>query len=164
MAEQASKVKVRTLPERRVRPDAERSDLQRPMEHRLGTRMQLSVALWLRHASELPLPGRMLNVSLSGAYVETSAQYPLLASVSVACASEITDGNAASCLTAYVTRVSTDGMALEWFEFAPEAIRQLMRHDKPGTRGRIAATSVRRTKLAVTMKRAAEESMSLTAR
>lgn len=158
MADQATTMKART-----ARPEAKESHLpEGRMEHRLGARMPLSVPVWLQRAGELPLPGRMLNVSLSGAYVETSAGYPLLARISIACALGLAERAAASCVAAYVTRVSSDGVGLEWFEFAPAVVRQLMRAEKIRARSPIAASPLMSFRAVARVSGASAASHSLT--
>lgn len=96
------------------------------MEHRLGTRMPTSVPVRLLRARTVLAFGSMLNASLSGAYIETSAPLPPLARVDVACGPVSPDRARCPGVPAYVTRVAASGLAVEWFEFAPSMIRQLL--------------------------------------
>ena len=96
------------------------------MEHRLGTRVTTFLAVRIVQARAVLAFGRMLNASLSGAYIETSAPLPLLSRIDVVCGQSCSDRAECSGVAAYVTRVGSNGVGVEWLEFAPAAIRQLM--------------------------------------
>jgi hypothetical protein len=117
------------------------------MEHRLGTRMPISLPVKLHHAGSTPALGRMLDVSLSGAYVQTSASLKPLACIGIVCDRALSAVAGAPCVTAFVTRVAADGVALEWFEFAPGVIRHLMRREQSQVeRGIATSTAARDTR------------------
>lgn len=103
------------------------------MEHRLGTRMRISLPVKLHQAGKTPAFGQILNVSLSGAFVRTSANLGPLARIGIVCEHVYSEAAGAACVTAFVTRVAADGVALEWLEFAPPVIRHLMRREQPRT-------------------------------
>lgn len=97
------------------------------MELRLGTRVTISLPVRITRTRTAGAFGRMLNVSLSGAYIETSAPLSLLARLDVVCEAVCTERADCPGVPAYVTRVGRNGVGVEWFEFAPATIRQLMR-------------------------------------
>lgn len=141
MTDQASIAQARMAFERSDHLDS--GDVGSPegaMEHRLGTRMPISLPVKLHHAGGTPAPGRMLNVSLSGAYVRTSAKLEPLACIGIVCERAFSQAVSAPCITAFVTRVVEDGVALEWLEFAPAVIRQLMRREQSQAKRRNAAS------------------------
>lgn len=96
------------------------------MEHRLGTRVTTFLPVRVIHARALLAFGRMLDASLSGAYIETSAPLPLFARIDVVCGQGFSDRAECSGVAAYVTRAGAHGVGVEWLEFAPPAIRRLM--------------------------------------
>jgi hypothetical protein len=142
MAEQASISQMRTALGHLKSLDS--ADAEWPaerMEHRLGTRMPISLSVWLSHAGQAPASGRMLNMSLSGAYVQTSAELQPLARVGVLCERSLPDTVGTACVTGFVTRVSEGAVALEWLDFAPAAIRHLMMREEPQAKGEIAIST-----------------------
>lgn len=96
------------------------------MEHRLGTRVTTFLPVRVIYAQVALAFGRMLNASLSGAYIEISVPLPLLTRIDVVCGQVCSDRAECSRVAAYVTRVGSNGVGVEWLEFAPAAIRQLM--------------------------------------
>lgn len=83
----------------------------RYMEHRWGTRVDLDAPAELTTAEGVCSDGRVVNASLSGAFVETRAKVPVLSRITLR--PLITGG---SWLDACVVRVETHGLALEWLE------------------------------------------------
>lgn len=107
------------------------------MEHRLGIRIPLSLLVRLDQQSETAALGRMLNVSLSGAYLATSRTYELLSRIDIVCG-RFSDARAdVSGIAAYVVRKAGGGVGVEWCEFAPPAIRRLVLSARAWRRARI---------------------------
>lgn len=102
------------------------------MEHRLGTRVPTSLPVRIVRVRAALAFGSMLNASLSGAYIETSAMLPLLARIDVVCGPTCSDRAHCSGVPAYVTRVGRNGVGIEWLEFAPAMIRQLLLGEAEG--------------------------------
>jgi len=69
--------------------------------------------------------GRLKDVSISGAYVSTTAPPPLLARVRIIWRS--TAGIEPVGLEGYVVRTTSDGFAIEWMEVAPPGMEALTR-------------------------------------
>jgi hypothetical protein len=91
------------------------------MEHRWGRRVSLQVPVRLGMGTRPIGEGRIENVSLSGALVRTPAQIPLWARVDVAL-SRAHD----TSICAQVVREAPNGIALEWCEYAPPVIGELL--------------------------------------
>ena len=106
------------------------------MEHRLGTRVPTFLPVRVVPARAALVFGSMLNASLSGAYIETAATLPLLARIAVVCGPACSDRAPCPGVPAYVTRVGRNGVGIEWFEFAPEMIRQLVLGESEGLQKR----------------------------
>ncbi len=97
------------------------------MEHRWGERVRVDIpaAIATRHA--VPIGnGRLWNLSASGGFVAGAFNLRLWAQVQVSVASGASLRDL-SLLIAYVSRRSNDGVGLEWCEFAPTAVSNLLR-------------------------------------
>jgi hypothetical protein len=88
------------------------------MEHRWGRRIACGAAARLDAGAGIVGVGRLRDVSLSGAFIETALELPLLARVSVA----VRD----TYVAASVVRIVDDGCGVEWCETAPRAICPLL--------------------------------------
>jgi len=96
------------------------------MEHRWGKRFDGDVSVTLRLASGEVVPGRMVNVSLSGALIRTQARLPLAGRVAVQIeAREPCEGPSRTVL-AHIVRQGWGGAGIEWSDFSPGAICALL--------------------------------------
>ena len=68
----------------------------------------------------------MLNVNLSGAYIETSRPFAPFSRVDFVSEPVLYERIGASRIAAFVTRATAGGVAVEWFEFAAPVIRRLV--------------------------------------
>ncbi len=96
------------------------------MDHRLGTRRSFVLPVRLERHGRPTAFGRVLNVSLSGAYIETSAPFSPFSRVDLVCGPVLYERIGASRIAAFVTRATAGGVAVEWFEFAAPVIRRLV--------------------------------------
>jgi len=87
------------------------------MEHRCGERVTLRVPVRLRRSGWEAF-GMLTNASLSGGFVRTRLQSPVLSLLEL--------DVFGTHVSAYVIRVNTRGLALEWFEFAPAGVARLL--------------------------------------
>jgi hypothetical protein len=87
------------------------------MEHRCGDRVTLRAPVRLRRAG-WHTTGMLANASLSGGFVRTRLQAPILSLIEM----DIFE----TCISAYVVRSDARGLALEWFEFAPAGVARLL--------------------------------------
>ena len=102
------------------------------MEHRCGYRRVVDVPVRIRSREGVAGQAILREVSLSGARLECSLPLPALATVLVQFALR----HAANApkrvrIEAEVVRRTDTGFALEWTEFAPEAVRALYRPQDP---------------------------------
>jgi len=109
------------------------------MEHRWGCRVPTDVAVRL----VLPLGaigvGRIRNVSVTGAYIETRLSLPLLSLVHIELVPpQGTAGGSMRRSSAYVVRQGRGGVGLEWCDVAGAAAEALLQPPS----GRIAPESL----------------------
>jgi hypothetical protein len=92
------------------------------MEHRFGQRFRCGTAVRVSSGSSLTGRGRLVNVSLSGAFLETALDLPLLATISIA-----RDGNCRRDveLLASVVRKDACGVGVEWCENLSSSICEI---------------------------------------
>ncbi len=98
------------------------------MEHRCGTRVPLSMRVRLDLPSQV-LVGRILNLSLSGAFVALPERLPEQTPLIVEVTAQRGFGSVPEWrVPAHVVRASDAGIGLEWDAFAPWPILTLLRH------------------------------------
>jgi PilZ domain len=96
------------------------------MEHRWGERVAVRMTVELSSGSSPPVAGNLENVSSSGAFVRTEGRGPPRGPVAVMLRQEGPGRPHSARLAAYVVREAEDGVGIEWCEFAPLAVRELM--------------------------------------
>lgn len=94
------------------------------MEHRWGQRKSLSTTVQLRTQGGLVALGRVLNVSLSGAFVQTALQAPLFSRVQLIISLDPKLPTAQ--IEAQIVRQTEAGVGLEWNEFGGDKIEALI--------------------------------------
>jgi hypothetical protein len=108
-------------------PRPDRPVFQRgSMEHRWGARYATRSPVWLLGADGTHTFGTLFNVSLSGAYVLTSAHYHRAQrlKLQIELGSRLKD-RIAPC-AAFVARLADRGMGLEWDEIASETVLAML--------------------------------------
>ncbi len=99
------------------------------MEHRWGVRRPTHVRVRIFGRSSEIATGWLRDLSLTGTFVRTSLIAPVMSTVRVVphhlSPAELRPRE----LFAYVVRIGTGGLGLEWWDIAPESLRRL----KPGT-------------------------------
>jgi hypothetical protein len=95
------------------------------MEHRWGVRRPINIAVRLTAGRLTMLDARLANLSMSGALIRGSCVVRVVSQLEVLI---LTCGAVhAMSLPAYVTRRCIDGIGIEWCEFAPRVVRELLR-------------------------------------
>jgi hypothetical protein len=104
------------------------------MEHRWGerTRVDIPTRIATRH-SVLIGAGRFSNLSASGGFIAGSFSVRLLSQVQVSVVSAGAQHEAV-LLPAYVARKCSSGVGVEWCDFAPMAVTELLRAAATGAR------------------------------
>src|SRR3954469_5340793 len=92
------------------------------MDHRWGQRVTVDLAVQLLCHPRTIAVGRLMNVSVSGAYVRTGLIPALLAPVRILGFLSETHGTRAGGNAGYVVRRAGGGFGIEWFELAPAGI------------------------------------------
>ncbi len=96
------------------------------MEHRWGTRVSVDLAVRLDVGADRLAPGLIREVSLSGAYLETRAGIAPYTPVLIELPRGLHGSSEPHRISALVIRADGRGLALEWSEFAPGAVRTLI--------------------------------------
>jgi hypothetical protein len=92
------------------------------MDHRWGQRVAVDLAVQLLCHPRTVAVGRLMNVSVSGAYVRTGLVPALLAPVRILGFLSETEGTRRAAIDGYVVRREREGFGIEWFELAPAGI------------------------------------------
>ncbi len=100
------------------------------MEHRWGERVAVRQTVELACGSSPPVAGMLENVSSSGAFVRTQGKGPPRGPVEVILQQGVSGRRPSARLPAYVVRETANGVGIEWCEFAPRAIRELIFRDR----------------------------------
>lgn len=96
------------------------------MEHRCGTRYKVDLAVYARaHAGVVSSVGWLRDVSLTGGFLETALPAQPLAHISLRLIDA--DGQLGPRLEGQVVRRASNGLGIEWSEYATELIRALSR-------------------------------------
>jgi PilZ domain len=96
------------------------------MEHRWGARVQVNIPVCVE-ATAVPIGnGCMKDLSLSGAFIKSDRDLRLHTLVEVSIALPPPSWRTA-VLKAHVSRKLKEGVGIEWCEFAPSIIKDLVR-------------------------------------
>lgn len=97
------------------------------MEHRWGERVRLSAPVRVIAHSFSARAGRLINLSVSGGFIKTDVELRLLSRIQVALDLPVRARSDALLLAGYISRKSPDGIGIEWCEFAPEPVSELLK-------------------------------------
>jgi hypothetical protein len=99
------------------------------MEHRWGQRLPTMLQIWLNGSDDSSERGWLVNVSLSGGYIRTTARVAVMGHINV----EADGPNTRNAeprpgrLKGRVVRHGPGGLGVEWEEFASETLSQFVR-------------------------------------
>ena len=96
------------------------------MEHRWGERVGVDLPVRITGHPFSVRIGRLHNLSVSGAFIKVDYDLRLLSRIQVAIEMPQRSKHEAPVLSAYVARKYKDGIGVEWCEFAPAPIPQLL--------------------------------------
>jgi hypothetical protein len=93
-------------------------------ESRWGNRVRVNIPIQISANALTGADGCMKNLSLSGALVKADVDLRLHALIKVSIKMPL---QRAAAITAYVSRKAGDGVGVEWCEFAPSIVKDLLR-------------------------------------
>ena len=121
------------------------------MEHRWGERLPVSLTVKVSAHAFSAHEGRLIDVSVSGANLKTGFELRHLARVTITILLPHRAKHASRPICAYVARRSESGYGIEWCEFAPNGVCDVMRlaiqHPYAYIRHPIPLASVTRSRL-----------------
>ena len=94
------------------------------MEHRWGRRVGVDMPVRVSRAPLPERPGRIRDLSISGAFIHTDCDFTLLSRIQVAIDPPHRAGRAVRLLSACVVRRSDDGVGIEWCVDSPPATKR----------------------------------------
>jgi hypothetical protein len=99
---------------------------QNGLEHRWGERVRVNIPVHVSARALAEVDGCMKNLSMSGALMKADCELGLHALIAVRI--ELPPPlSRAAVLKAYVSRKLKEGVGIEWCEFAPDIVRDLLR-------------------------------------
>jgi PilZ domain len=93
---------------------------------RWGDRVRVNIPVQMSANAEAGADGCMKNLSLSGALVKTDVDLGLHALIQVRI-NRPPPSQRAAAITAYISRKTKEGVGVEWCEFAPSVVKDLLR-------------------------------------
>lgn len=96
------------------------------MEHRWGHRIPAAIKVRLVGRPGAIGSGYLRDVSVSGAFVETALDLPLLTRVEISADLRGRNSSGGRQISGWVVRRDAAGIGVEWCEFAPQAISALL--------------------------------------
>jgi hypothetical protein len=96
------------------------------MEHRWGERVGVDLPVRITAHPFSVRHGRLSNLSVSGAMIESDQELRLLQRIQVAIEMPHHLRSEAPNLAAYVTRLGKTGAGIEWCEFSPPLVSELL--------------------------------------
>jgi hypothetical protein len=96
------------------------------MEHRWGKRSALDIGVKLHLGPGAVNAGCITDASLSGAFVRTASRLRVFTHVLTELDGGSPRESESQRIPAYVVRAASDGLGLEWSEFAPPGIATLL--------------------------------------
>jgi hypothetical protein len=96
------------------------------MEHRWGSRIPVDIAVRISARPSTIGVGRILDLSMSGAWIRARLTLPMFSRVIVIIDSPPARKHEAASLGAYVTRTTREGFGVEWYELDPPLFVDLL--------------------------------------
>jgi PilZ domain len=102
------------------------------MEHRYGIRYRSAIDVFVRsHCGRFAAKGRLIDVSISGAFVSTSLSIAPLSSITIEVSPVITSKGRFKPIEAQVIRRTDSGLGVEWKDLTPASLSQLIEREQP---------------------------------
>lgn len=106
------------------------------MEHRWGQRFEVDILVRVHSRPYTVRTGRLTDVSMSGGFIASSVELRELRRLQIALVLPHRFSQATPVISAYVARRQRDGIGVEWCDFAPQAVLQLLRSAAVRSRNR----------------------------
>jgi hypothetical protein len=97
------------------------------MEHRWGQRVKFDLTVRVAGRPYSVRPARLIDLSASGAFLEVSPDLRLLARLQVVIALPDPLTHPTPMITAYVVRRTGEGVGVEWCEYGPQPVLELLK-------------------------------------
>ena len=97
------------------------------MEHRWGERIQVALPVRVKAHRFSVRDGWLTDLSVSGALVRADIESRMLSRIKVAIVLPLWPKHDSPVLEAYIARKHKHAVGIEWCEFAPDSVRQLLR-------------------------------------
>ena len=94
-------------------------------ESRWGTRLRVDIPVQVAADGLVDAGGCMKNLSLSGALVKADVDFGLHSIIQVIIATPALPRTAS--ISAYVSRKAAEGVGVEWCEYGPSVVKDLLR-------------------------------------
>jgi PilZ domain len=98
------------------------------MEHRWGQRLTIDLAIRIAGRPYHVRAARLVDLSASGAYIRVGADLRPLSRIQIAIALPHRLTRPTPVVAAYVVRKGKDGLGVEWCEYAPKPVLELLRY------------------------------------
>jgi hypothetical protein len=96
------------------------------MEHRWGNRIPVDIGVRISARPGMIDVGRILDLSVSGAWIRAHLNLSVLARVTIVIDSTPARKHEAPLIGAYVTRTSREGFGVAWYELDPPLFSELL--------------------------------------
>jgi PilZ domain-containing protein len=93
------------------------------MEHRWGERFRVNLTVTVRDSKGWTAVARIRDVSISGAFLECRHEFDSASWITV----NFGHGGSAQPVDGYIARLTREGIGIEWAEFAPDAVTDVLR-------------------------------------
>jgi hypothetical protein len=97
------------------------------MEHRWGQRFEVDILVRVHSRPYAVRTGRLTDVSMSGGFIVSNVELRELRRLQIALVLPHRFSQATPVISAYVARRHRDGIGVEWCDFAPQAVVELLR-------------------------------------
>ena len=96
-------------------------------ESRWGDRVRVNIPVQVSARALTGTDGYMKNLSLSGALVKADVNLGVLHALIQVSINMPSPSPQAAAITAYISRKTKEGVGVEWCEFAPSVVKDLLR-------------------------------------
>jgi hypothetical protein len=101
-------------------------DFGHRLEHRWGERVGVNIPVLVSAGDLVRVDGCVKNLSLSGAFLKSDCELRLHALIEV-CIELPPPASRAAVVEAHVSRKLNEGVGIEWCQFAPNIVKELLR-------------------------------------